>query len=54
MGEEGFSFDSALLYHRYLPTALQAIEPVAVEPPNKVQSALEQLSARVRTRGVAA
>ncbi|KRA45573.1 hypothetical protein ASD80_04365 [Devosia sp. Root635] len=30
----------------------QAIEPV--EQPNKVQSALEQLSARVRTRGVAA
>ena len=32
----------------------QAIEPVVVEPTNKVQSALEQLSARVRTRGVAA
>lgn len=33
----------------------QAIQPVAVvEPPNKVQSALEQLSARVRNRGVAA
>jgi homogentisate 1,2-dioxygenase len=31
MGEEGFSFDSALLYHRYLPTALQAIEPVDIE-----------------------
>lgn len=30
----------------------QAIEPV--EQPNKVQSALEQLSARVRTRGAAA
>ena len=30
----------------------QAIEPV--EQPNKVQSALEQLSTRVRTRGVAA
>ena len=30
----------------------QAIEPV--EQPNKVQSALEQLSSRVRTRGVAA
>ncbi len=31
MGEEGFSFDSALLYHRYPPTALQAIEPIEVE-----------------------
>jgi hypothetical protein len=30
-----------------------AIEPVA-ETPNKVQSALEQLSTRVRTRGAAA
>ncbi|GLQ09014.1 hypothetical protein GCM10007913_09460 [Devosia yakushimensis] len=30
----------------------QAVEPV--EQPNKVQSALEQLSARVRNRGVAA
>lgn len=30
----------------------QAIEPV--EPPNKVQSALDQLSARVRNRGAAA
>jgi hypothetical protein len=30
----------------------QAIEPV--EEPNKVQSALQQLSARVRSRGVAA
>lgn len=30
----------------------QAIEPV--EPPNRMQSALEQLSTRVRTRGVAA
>lgn len=31
MGEEGFSFDSSLLYHEYLPTALKAIEPVEVE-----------------------
>jgi homogentisate 1,2-dioxygenase len=31
MGEEGFSFDSALLYHRFLPTALAAIEPVDTE-----------------------
>ena len=31
MGEEGFSFDSALLYHRYLPTALASIEPVEME-----------------------
>lgn len=30
----------------------QAIEPV--EPPNKVQSALQQLTERVRTRGAAA
>lgn len=30
----------------------QAIEPV--EPPNKVQNALQQLSERVRSRGVAA
>ena len=31
MGEEGFSFDSALLYHRYSPTALKAIEAVESE-----------------------
>ena len=31
MGEEGFSFDSALLYHKHLPTALSAIEPVDAE-----------------------
>ncbi|PSK88955.1 homogentisate 1,2-dioxygenase [Murinocardiopsis flavida] len=29
MGEEGFSADSSLLYHRYLPTAIVAAEPVA-------------------------
>ncbi len=31
MGEEGFSFDSALLYHINPPTALTAIEPVETE-----------------------
>ena len=31
MGEEGFSFDSALLYHQHLPTALGAIEAVEAE-----------------------
>ena len=31
MGEEGFSFDSALLYHRHPPTALRAIEGVDTE-----------------------
>ncbi len=31
MGEEGFSFDSALLYHRFLPTALSTIEAVESE-----------------------
>lgn len=32
MGEEGFSAESALLYHRRIPTAITAAEPVAVEP----------------------
>ncbi|MDJ0962083.1 MAG: homogentisate 1,2-dioxygenase, partial [Acidimicrobiia bacterium] len=32
MGEEGFNYDSALLYHRYPPTALKAIEAVEFEP----------------------
>ncbi len=32
MGEEGFTYDSALLYHRYPPTALRAIEAVETEP----------------------
>ncbi len=31
MGEEGFSFDSALLYHLNPPTAITAIEPVDTE-----------------------
>jgi homogentisate 1,2-dioxygenase len=31
MGEEGFSYDSALLYHEHPPTALKAIEPVETE-----------------------
>ncbi|WP_283135314.1 homogentisate 1,2-dioxygenase [Rhizohabitans arisaemae] len=31
MGEEGFSSDSSLLYHRYLPTAI--VKSEAVEPP---------------------
>jgi homogentisate 1,2-dioxygenase len=31
MGEEGFSFDSALLYHTHLPTALTRIEAVEAE-----------------------
>nr|BFE83962.1 hypothetical protein GCM10020093_065630 [Planobispora longispora] len=28
MGEEGFSSDSSLLYHRHLPTAIIKAEPV--------------------------
>ncbi len=28
MGEEGFSFDSALLYHKHIPTGLKSIEAV--------------------------
>lgn len=32
MGEEGFSAESALLYHRRLPTTITAAEPVDVEP----------------------
>jgi homogentisate 1,2-dioxygenase len=31
MGEEGFSYDSALLYHRHPPTKLLAVEPVELE-----------------------
>jgi homogentisate 1,2-dioxygenase len=31
MGEEGFSFDSALLYHTNSPTAIASIEPVETE-----------------------
>jgi homogentisate 1,2-dioxygenase len=31
MGEEGFSFDSALLYHTHIPTGLKAIEAFEVE-----------------------
>jgi homogentisate 1,2-dioxygenase len=32
MGEEGFSSDSSLLYHRNIPTAIIAAEAVEVEP----------------------
>ena len=32
MGEEGFSSDSSLLYHRHLPTAITAAEAVEREP----------------------
>ncbi len=32
MGEEGFSFDSALLYHINPPTRLVSVDPVATEP----------------------
>ncbi len=32
MGEEGFTYDSALLYHVHPPTALRAIEAVEAEP----------------------
>ncbi len=32
MGQEGFSSDAALLYHRELPTAIVAAEPVEEEP----------------------
>src|SRR5206468_1115161 len=32
MGEEGFTSDASLLYHRHLPTAIVAAEPVEEEP----------------------
>ncbi len=32
MGEEGFTYDSALLYHIHPPTALRAIEAIETEP----------------------
>jgi homogentisate 1,2-dioxygenase len=32
MGEEGFTSDASLLYHRRLPTAIVAAEPVEAEP----------------------
>jgi homogentisate 1,2-dioxygenase len=32
MGVEGFSSDASLLYHRHLPTAITAAEPVQCEP----------------------
>ncbi len=32
MGEEGFTYDSALLYHLHPPTALRAIEAIETEP----------------------
>ena len=35
MGEEGFSFDSALLYHRHVPTGLKSIEAVESEDQEK-------------------
>jgi homogentisate 1,2-dioxygenase len=39
MGQEGFSSDSSLLYHRYLPTAIVAAEPydppAAARQPNR-------------------
>src|SRR5262249_44135247 len=37
MGQEGFSSDSSLLYHRHLPTAIVAAEPY--EPPSWTRSA---------------
>jgi homogentisate 1,2-dioxygenase len=35
MGEEGFSFDSALLYHKHIPTGLRSIEAVETEDQEK-------------------
>lgn len=32
IGEEGFSYDSALLYHKFIPTGLRSIEAVETEP----------------------
>src|SRR6266498_3169397 len=32
MGEEGFTSDASLLYHRHLPTAIVAADPVEEEP----------------------
>ena len=31
MGEEGFNYDSSLLYHQHLPTALKSIDAVEIE-----------------------
>ena len=36
MGQEGFSSDSSLLYHRHLPTAIVAAE--AFDPPPHTRS----------------
>ncbi|HYN94780.1 MAG TPA: homogentisate 1,2-dioxygenase domain-containing protein [Pilimelia sp.] len=36
MGQEGFSADSSLLYHRHLPTAIVAAEPVDPPAPTRV------------------
>ncbi len=36
MGEEGFSSDSSLLYHRHLPTAIVAAEAVEIQPDDLV------------------
>jgi homogentisate 1,2-dioxygenase len=44
MGQEGFSSDSSLLYHRFLPTAIVAAE--AFDPPVVSQSANHPLKPR--------
>ncbi len=45
MGQEGFSSRSALLYHRFSPSAITAIEPVA-EPADDPATADHPLTPR--------
>ena len=51
MGQEGFSSDSSLLYHRFLPTAIVAAEPY--EPPAQTRTPNRPLKPRhLRTHKV--
>jgi homogentisate 1,2-dioxygenase len=51
MGQEGFSSDSSLLYHRYLPTAIVAAEPY--EPRAQARTPNRPLKPRhLRTRKI--
>src|SRR6478609_8221622 len=52
MGQEGFSSDSSLLYHRHAPTAIVAAE--VVEPPATTRTANLPLKPRhLRTHALA-
>jgi homogentisate 1,2-dioxygenase len=51
MGEEGFSSDSSLLYHRNLPTAIVAAEAVESDPV-ELQPNLPLLPRHLRTGGL--